>query len=115
LLPNLALRHKEKLRAIRIALDYSGKPWKIGGEIYKAHRQRVRIERAKLEAIAERRYRLRVERKQEKMKIWKSKIEASFPVVSQDLSMQVIAEKLGCSLRTAYRRREKYRESQALT
>jgi hypothetical protein len=114
LLTNLHLRHKEKLRATAIALEYNGKPWKVGGEIYKVHRQDIRIERIRLEKVAEQRYRLRGERRKEKMKIWKSKIEASFPLVARGLSMEVLAEKLGCSLRTAYRRKEKYRETQGL-
>ena len=72
LLTNLHLRHKEKLRATAIALEYNGKPWKVGGEIYKVHRQDIRIERIRLEKVAEQRYRLRGERRKEKMKIWKS-------------------------------------------
>ncbi len=112
LLSNLRLRHREKLGARRIVNEYHGKPWVIGGPVYRAHRQSIRIERAELGAIAQQRYLLRAQRRLDKARIWRSKVEASFPLIAEGHSMEVLAEKLGCSLRTAYRRLEKYRESE---
>jgi hypothetical protein len=111
LLPNVTFRHREKILRKQLASKFNAQPWSTAGPLYKAHREVIRLERDLLGGVAERRYRLREKRKQHKMEIWRSKVEAAFPVIAQGLSIEEVAEKLGCSIRTAYRRKEKFRES----
>ena len=110
LLPDIGFRHREKIAGRQIALAYHRSPFHIAGPVYMAHRQAIKVERSALEAIAARRYFLRDERRKRKSEIFKQRVESSSELFSKDLSMQKVADTLGCSIRTAYRRKERLRE-----
>jgi len=114
LLPSIEFRHREKIVARQIAMAQHRSPWAIAGPLYAAHRRAIEVERGALEAIAARRYRLRDDRKRRKSEIFRQRVESTFDLFARGLGVQEVAKILNCSLRTAYRRKEKFRESRAL-
>jgi len=79
-----------------------------------AHRRAILVERSALEAIAARRYGLRDDRKRRKSKIFKERVESSFELFAKGIGIEEVARALNCSIRTAYRRKERFRESRAV-
>jgi len=114
LLPNIRFRHREKIVGRQIAMTHDRSPWGIAGPLYAAHRTAILVERSALEAIAARRYGLREDRKRRKSKIFKERVESSFELFAKGIGIEEVARALNCSTRTAYRRRERFRESRAV-
>lgn len=108
LLLKIQFRHREKIFAKELALAYDGYPWAVAGPIYKSYRRATLVERNVLEAVVARRFRLRADRKRRKKEIFRQRVEATFELFEKGLSAQEVANSLGFSLRTAYRRREKF-------
>jgi len=111
LLPRIEFRHGEKITGKELAMAYHGVSWNIAGPIYKEYRRAILIERASLEAIAKHSYLLRGERKRRKAEIFRRRLESSFELFTKNLTMKEVAETLHCSIRTAYRRREAFKEA----
>ena len=74
------------------------------------HELAIKVERSGLEAIAERRFGLRDDRKRRKSEIFRQRVESTFDLFARGLSVQEVARLLNCSIRTAYRRKERFRE-----
>jgi hypothetical protein len=110
LLPNIALRHREKLVSRQLAITYNRSSWAIAGPVYSAHRGAILAERSALEALAARRYNLRGDRRRRKEKIFSDRVASTFELFSVGLGVEEVAGALKCSIRTAYRRKEKFRE-----
>jgi hypothetical protein len=115
LLPNLGFRHREKIAGKQIAMANDRKPWSVAGPLYLSHRARIRSERDALETIAAKRFSARGERRQRRKEIFTQKLESSFPLFAKGLTVQEVAGLLHCSIRTAYRRMEKFKNSEDST
>ena len=110
LLPNIDLRHREKMVSRQIAITYNSSSWAIAGPVYAAHREAILAERTALEAVAARRYNLRDDRKRRKEEIFRDRVASTFELFSTGLGVEEVARALKCSIRTAYRRKEKFTE-----
>jgi hypothetical protein len=109
LLPSIGFRHREKIVGRLMAMAHHGNLWNVAGPLYKAYRRAILVERSELEAVAARRWVLRNERKRRKREIFRQRVESSFELFSRGCSVQKVAETLDCSIRTAYRRKAKFR------
>jgi hypothetical protein len=109
LLPSIGFRHREKIVGRQMAMAHHGNLWNVAGPFYNAYRKAIMVERSALEAVAARRWALRDERKRRKSEIFGRKVGLSFELFSRGHSVQKVAETLGCSIRTAYRRKQKFR------
>jgi hypothetical protein len=114
LLPNIRFRHREKIVGRQIAMTHDRSPWGIAGPLYAAHRRAILVERNALEAIAARRYDLRDDRKRRKSAIFKQRVESSFELFAKGIGIEEVARALNCSIRTTYRRKERFRESRVV-
>lgn len=110
LLSRVSLRHREKIVGRRIAIAHDRSLWATSGPVYAAFRREVLGERAALEAVAARRYSLRDERKRTKEGIFRHRVTSTFELFSMGLGVEEVSRALKCSIRTAYRRKEKFRE-----
>ena len=113
LLPHIGFRHREKIRARQIAMVHNGDLWRNAGLIYSAHRQAIKVERSALEEIAARRFDARHDRRRTKNEIFRQKVESTFELFAKGLGVEDVAQRLNFSVRTAYRRKEKFHESKA--
>ncbi len=110
LLPNIRFRHREKIVAKQLALVNGGRPWNVVRPVYKNYRKAIIVERNALEAIAARRFGLRADKRQRKNEIFRQRVESTFELFKKGLGVREVADSMSCSLRTAYRRREKFIE-----
>ena len=113
LLANIQFRHREKIVGRQLAVTYNGRPWNVAGPVYKDYRRTILAERDALEAIAGRRFLLRADRRRRKKGIFKQRVESTFELFAKGASAKQVADSLNCSIRTAYRRKEKFREWEA--
>jgi hypothetical protein len=111
LLPKVAFRHREKIIAADLASEFDAKPWMAAEPAYTILRREIRRGRDELCKYAELRYNLRNSRKEQRKKAWESKVKSAFPLFTGSLSMTEVAQALNSSIRTAYRRRQKYLEN----
>jgi hypothetical protein len=112
LLPNISFRHREKIVARRIAIENNTRPWSVAGPSYLSHRARIRLERDELRALAAKRFSARGERRQRRKDVFRQKVETSFPLFAKGLSVQEVAELSHFSIRTAYRRMERFKSAE---
>jgi hypothetical protein len=110
LLPNIGFRHREKIVGRQLTIAYSGHPWNVAGPIYKDYRRKILAERDALEALAARRFLLRADRRRRRKEIFNRRVESTAELFAKGLSMKEVAESLNCSIRTAYRRKERLRK-----
>jgi hypothetical protein len=110
LLPIIGFRHREKIAARKIAMTQHSCPWGVAGTLYAAHRRIILAERNALGALAARRYHLRRDRRRIKNEIFEDRVASTFELFSKGLGAEQVAKALNCSIRTAYRRKEKFRK-----
>ena len=111
LLPKVAFRHTEKIIGAELAFEFDAKPWTVAEPAYSMLKREIGRGRDELCKYAELRYNLRSSRKEQRKKAWESKVESAFPLFTGGLSMTEVAQALNCSIRTAYRRKQKYLEN----
>jgi len=108
LLTKIQFRHREKIVGCQLAVTYSGHPWSVARPVYKDYRRKILAERDALEAIAGRRFLLRADRRRRKQEIFNQRVESTFELFAKGLSVKEVADSLNCSIRTAYRRKERF-------
>jgi len=115
LLPKIGFRHREKIEGRRLAMEYNSRPWSIAGPLYLSYRAAIKAERDQLSFIAMKRFQSRGERRRLRKEMLRQKLESSFPLFAKGLTAQEVADELHFSIRTAYRRKEKFEDSKEST
>ncbi len=111
LLTKIQFRHKEKIVGRQLAFTYDGHPWSVAGPVYKDYRRKILAQRDALEAITTRRFILRADRRRRKQEIFNQRVESTYALFARGLSVEEVADSLNCSIRTAYRRKERFRKT----